>query len=274
MLDLLRTKFSLIWLKLTWKIFSWLSDPKLITLGLLIFTAVIVLAAGSRYRRRMLTASLALLGTYWFIISPFFSIPATHLLTSFVPPDTGESADAIVVLARKSSIQGDRYNTALDMIETGRADRLLIMGRYQGKRVFESLVKRNLSPEVLMSALCVRTTKQEAYSAAALLGNTGLSKIILITDAPHMLRAWLTFKGLGFTVIPHIEAMPAATPHHNRSFLAIREYFGLVSYAALGRFQKESATDLFQRASDLAETFPPSRCFMTAFQIRQSLPSS
>ncbi len=273
MLDTLRTKFGLFWPQFTWKVFRWLSNRKVVTLVLLVFAVVMLLAVGPAYKRQTLFAGLILIGGYWLIISPLFSKPAIQLLTSFVPPDTGEPVDAVVVLARNPYIQGDRYSTAVDMIENGRADRLLIIGNHQGKRVFQGLVQRNLSPEVLMSAMSARTTKQEAYLAAAALGNRGFNKIILITDPPHMLRAWLTFQGLGFTVIPHIEPLPSSVPHHNRSFLAIREYLGLVSYGALGRFQRASAHDLSQRASALAKHLPLERCFMTADQIRQSLSS-
>ncbi|NJL45158.1 MAG: YdcF family protein [Leptolyngbyaceae cyanobacterium SM2_3_12] len=186
-------------------------------------------------------------------------------------PRSGQPADAIVVLARNSDIQGDRYSTAIRMVEQGRAAKLLIMGRVQGVKVFEQLQQRQLPADGLLSAVCVRTTKQEAYSAAAALGPRGLHKIILITDPPHMLRAWLSFKSLGFTVVPHIEPIPQWVAHHERSFLAIREYFGLLSYAALGRFQPPPPNSLVQPKPAIAEDLPPDSCFINAEQIQQSI---
>ncbi|HZG38820.1 MAG TPA: YdcF family protein [Nodosilinea sp.] len=231
-------------------------------------------ASSRRYKRRMVAAGLGLLGGYWFLISPLFSIPATQLLVRLVPPDRGETADAVVVLARASYIQGDRYTTAVDMIEAGRAPNLLVMGRAQGGLVLETMEKRNLSPSSLLSATCVRTTNHEAESAVASLGAKGLSRIILITDSPHMLRAWLIFKSFGFSVIPHIEPLPPEMPHNRRSFLAIREYLGLVSYAALGRFHNQSPSALPAAAQAIANDFPTDRCFMTVDQIRQFSSSS
>lgn len=262
------------WPKFTWGLFHLLSSAKLMTLTLLVITVVLFLASGARYRRRAVTASLGVLAAYWFMISPLFSMPANYLLGRFVPPDTGASAGAIVVLARDSTARGDRYNTAVDMVAEARAPKLLIMGENFGSRVLLALEKRRLPADGLLTARCVRTTKDEAYAAGAILGSQGVSSIILITDQPHMLRAWLTFKSLGFSVIPHPEPIPDWVASHERSFLAIREYLGLISYAALGRFENRPASELPQVAQAALTDFPRDRCLMTTDQIRQSLPSS
>ncbi|OKH47142.1 hypothetical protein NIES30_14285 [Phormidium tenue NIES-30] len=271
MLELLRSVLGQYWPKLTWKLYYWFSSPKKVTLALLVIAAVALVASKPKYRRRLTVGSLGLLVAYWFVLSPLFATPATALLSSFVPTDNGESADAIVVLARNSRLQGDRYNTALGMVAEGRSPNLLIMGRSQGNDVLKALDERNLSPNLMLSAVCVRTTKQEAESAAAALGARGLKQIILITDTPHMLRAWLTFKGLGFTVIPHVEPLPEEVVSRERSVLAIREYLGLASYAVLGRFEGQSPNTLPEVAKAVADDFPADRCFMTAEQIRQAL---
>ena len=274
MVELIKGFLRTYWTKFTWELFDWLSSARAVTLTLLVFTAVMVIAGRPRYRWRMATLGLSLLAAYWFVVSPLFSVPATQLLVRLVPPDTGATADAVVVLARESAIQGGRYDTAVDMVDSGRAPQMLVMGRAQGNQVFRQLEQRNLSPDGLLSAVCVRTTYNEAHSASAILGTRGATNIILITDAPHMLRAWLTFKSLGFTVIPHIEPLPDWIPHHERSFLAIREYLGLISYAALGRFEQRSVSDLPAMATEMLAKYPLDNCFMTADQIRRSLSSS
>ncbi|WP_017298600.1 YdcF family protein [Nodosilinea nodulosa] len=274
MVELVRSIFGRYWPKFTWKLFYWLSDPHVVTLTLLVFTAVMLLASGRRYKQQMVILGLGLLIAYWLMISPLFSAAATRLLVSFVPPDRGEPADAVVVLARDGQIEGDRHSTAVSMVAAGRAPNLLVMGRAQGMKVLRELERRQLSPARFLSSTCVRTTNHEAESAVAALGSKGLSRIILITDPPHMLRAWLIFKSFGFSVIPHIEPMPPEVAANQRSLLAIREYLGLVSYAALGRFHNRPSSALPQEAQAFANTFPADRCFMTAEQIRQSLSSS
>ncbi|WP_035988061.1 YdcF family protein [Leptolyngbya sp. KIOST-1] len=268
MLELLRSVFGLYWPKLTWKLYYWFISPKKVTLTLLAIAVVALIVSRPRYRRRMMGACMALLVAYLFLLSPLFSAPATALLSSFVPADSGQPADAVVVLARAGRLQGDRYETALDMVATGRSPNLLIMGRSQGADVVKALDQRHLSPH-LVSAVCVQTTKQEAESAAAALGAKGLQNIVLITDTPHMLRAWLTFRGLGFTVMPHVEPLPATVGYRERSLLAIREYLGLASYALLGRLQGQSPNTLSEVAKAVADDFPADRCFMTADQLRQ-----
>ncbi|PSN11657.1 hypothetical protein C7271_24365 [filamentous cyanobacterium CCP5] len=268
MLESLRNVIRHYWPKLTWKLYYWFMDPQKVTLALLVVAVVAMVLSKPRFRRKMVAACLALIAGYLFLLSPLFSVPATALLSSFVPTDTGEPADAIVVLARTGRIQGDRYGTALDMVAAGRSSNLLIMGRAQAAEVVKASDERNLAPNMI-SAVCVRTTKQEAESAAAALGTRGLNKIVLITDTPHMLRAWLTFKGLGFTVMPHVEPLPADVGIRERSLLAIREYLGLVSYGVLGRFQGQSPNTLPEVAKAMADVFPANQCFMTADQIRQ-----
>ncbi|HIK46871.1 MAG TPA: YdcF family protein, partial [Leptolyngbyaceae cyanobacterium M65_K2018_010] len=259
------------WTQLTWGLYNWLSSAKAVTLTLVVFTAVAMLASTPRYRRSMMLTGVLLLGAYWFVVSPLFSIPATRLLTHFVPQDTGQTVDAIVVLARPREAEGDRYHSAVTLFEAGRADQLLIMGQSGARRVFAELEQRHLATDRLTSAVCARTTKHEAELAVAALGDQGFKRILLLTDQPHMLRAWLTFKGFGFTVTPWMEPLPNWVAHHERSFLAIREYLGLISYALLGRLQAPEPGEFNQLVAQARENYPPQYCFMTADQIRQSL---
>ncbi|MEO1068366.1 MAG: YdcF family protein [Cyanobacteria bacterium J06638_6] len=270
MLDLIQGVFHTYWPRFTWTIFLWLSSARLVTLTLLGFTAVMAFASGRRHRRRMVTIGLALLATYWIVVSPLFSVPSTALLARFVPPDTGGTADAIVVLGRERSAEGDRYTTTVDLAANSRAPEILVMGDNNARKVFRGLEKRNLPTDGLLSATCITTTQEEADSAWAILGPQGVKKIILITDTPHMLRAWLTFKSIGFEVIPHIEPISPWVAHHERSFLALREYLGLASYALLGRFKQQPASNLTQVSQQISAEFPLNQCFLTADQIKQS----
>lgn len=271
MLQRLREIVGGFWPDLTWGLYGWLSKPAAVTLALLVVVGVMLLARQQRFRRRMIKGSLTVLVVYWVIISPLFSIPATYLLVRFAPPDTGESADAIVVLARAPDITGDRYDTAVTMVDNNRANSLLIMGRYQSAEVLQELDQRNIDPALLLSVVCAGTTKQEAALAAAALEPRGLKQIILITDPIHMLRAWLTFKSLGFSVIPHAEPLPEKLASYRQSFHVIREYLGLASYAALGRFERRSSDELPEIAEDAADMFPLQKCLMNSGQIRQNL---
>ncbi len=269
MLDALRSFIGLRWTRFSWGLYNLLTSPFAVTLALLVFIAVMLLARSPRVRRWMTRGAIALLGTYWFVISPLFAIPATQLLVQFVPKDAGQAADAVVVLTRGREIEGDRYNMAVDMVATGRVPRVFVTGRQQSINLVEKVQQNNLAKEQILGTVCARTTRQEAYSAASILGPQGINSIVLITDSPHMLRSWLTFKSLGFSVIPHIAPLPQQVGWSDRSFLAVREYLGLISYAALGRFNQRPPESLSQPANDILEDFPAERCAITSERLRQ-----
>ncbi|MBD2260659.1 YdcF family protein [Pseudanabaena sp. FACHB-2040] len=268
MLETLRSFFGLFWIRFSWKMYGWLTSPYKVTLGLLILMGFLLLFSSARLRRQIIKAAVVVLAAYWFLISPVFSSLAVQVLVNFVPQDTGQPADAVVVLARKKEIEGERYNSAISLLESGRVPQILTLGRSQSVRTFQLLQQRNLPAEGKLSGVaCAWTTKQEAQSVASILGPQGIKNIILITDSPHMLRSWLTFKSVGFAVTPYIEPLPATVRSSDRTFLAMREYLGLLSYAVLGRF-KPSTTPLPQLAQEAAEEFPPERCAITLEAIR------
>ncbi|MFH7242305.1 MAG: YdcF family protein [Spirulina sp.] len=268
MVEMLRALVGSYWPKFSWGIYTYLASAKLMTLTLGVLIIVALFAGGRRYRRRLVATGLGLLGAYWLLISPLFSVPATALLTQFVPADQGQSADAIVVLARPREAEGDRYRTAITMLSAGRAPQMLVMGRIAAVHVWEQLQQTHQSADQITGAVCVKTTKHEAESATAFLVSQGARRIILITDQPHMLRAWLLFKGYGFEVIPRMEPWADWVPHHERSFLAIREYLGLVSYALLGRFRQSSPEQFPELVAETLQRFPMDRCFWSAEQIQ------
>ncbi|MGG6296281.1 YdcF family protein [Leptolyngbya sp. AN02str] len=237
MLDFLRMLIGRRWTRFTWGLYEWFLDPRLVTLAILVTFGVLLLLSSRRYRKRLLTLLMVVLGSYWFMLSPLFATPATAALVRFIPKDSGTPADAVVVLARGDEIEGDRYQSALELVEQGRAPRMFVTGSGNLVSTFLMLQEQAVDPTLLSGTVCARTTKDEAYSTAAILGSEGAKTIILITDPPHMLRSMLTFQGVGFQVIPHVEPAPPTLTTAERSLLAVREYLGLVSYGLLGRFR-------------------------------------
>lgn len=268
MVETLRSLVGSYWPNFSWGIYTYFVSARLVTLTLGVLILVALFTGGRRYRRRLVTTGLGLLGAYWLMISPLFSVPATALLTQFVPADTGQSADAIVVLARPREAEGDRYDIATTMLSAGRAPQLLVMGGQKATQMWEHLQQGQHPVDSLTGVLCVRTTKHEAEAATAFLASQGIQRIILITDKPHMLRSFLLFQGYGFEVIPHMASWADWVPHHERSFLAIREYLGLVSYALLGRFRQPSPEQFPELVAETVERFPLDRCFWSAEQIQ------
>jgi len=76
--------------------------------------------------------------------------------------------------------------------------------------------------------------------SAQMLRQRQAKRLILITDSPHMLRSLLTFRSLGFEVIPEPIPLPSDLPSIAVSITALREYVGLMSYASAGRFHSRA----------------------------------
>jgi uncharacterized SAM-binding protein YcdF (DUF218 family) len=51
-----------------------------------------------------------------------------------------------------------------------------------------------------------------------------------------MARSQLTFRSLGFEVIPHPSPLPGSMNSERQQFLVIREWAGLITYGILGRY--------------------------------------
>lgn len=183
-------------------------------------------------------AAIALL-VYLFLISPTLSSLMTASLTWFVPADSGASADAIVVLGRGETASGRRYEAAAQLWQNQRASKIFVTSQDNFIHMAELLKQKQIPTQILSGTNCVMTTYDEAVLTAAILGTQGVEHIILVTDPPHMLRSLLTFKGMGFSVTPHITPLPVEMSSAERSFLALREYPGLLSYALLGRFNQQ-----------------------------------
>lgn len=232
-MSILRSLVDGNWLKFNWGLYEILINPRLVTLVILLVAGLLILGGYPVWRKRILRGLMIALFAYWVIISPPFVALAEGLLMSAVPVDSGDTADAIVVLARGEEEMGDRYPQSLQLLDEGRAPRLFITGRFNFGRVGRLLEDYDVSLQQLSGTNCARTTKDEALWASTLMGPEGVRRIILVTDRPHMLRAYLTFRWRGFSVIPHPIALNISSARH--SMLTLREYLGLVSYAVLGR---------------------------------------
>lgn len=273
MFDNLRRFVTTHWVDLNWALYDKLSSPKRVSLALimLLLIAWVGLRKGSQIRRWTARGAIASLLLYWLIIAPITASLLTHILVSFVPADSGGKADAIVVLTRSEDVMGDRYEEAIELWKAKRAPRLFVTSQ-ENFELTQKLIQAQGYPPAMVSATeCARTTKDEATSAAAILGPQGIKTVILMTDAPHMLRAFLTFQGVGFSVIPHpVDLSPSLRPA-KRSFLVVREYASLVSYAFLGRLQPQTYAALKEPSPDLLQSIQERGCSLESKeQVKQA----
>lgn len=232
------------WTHFSWSVFYGLSQPWLVILLLLSLILVMQRLSHSRWRRKLSRSFTLLLLIYLIVISPPIASLLSQGLVQFVPIDSGAQSDAIVVLSRGTEAVGSRYELAIRLWQTNRAPRIFVTAENNVQYMLSLLHQKNISSRVLSGTACALTTQDEASSTAVILGPRGIRKIILITDPPHMLRSLLTFKSFGFSVIPDMSPLSPQLSSITLSLLALREYVGLLSYAALGRFQPHPLHEL------------------------------
>ncbi|MEO0988488.1 MAG: YdcF family protein [Cyanobacteria bacterium J06639_14] len=245
-----------IWTTFTWTLFHWLSEPKLfvpIGLGITLGVFVTKLPAWMKPLRRILPVLLA---SYFVLATPGAASLLIKGLTVILPPGTDQSVDAIVVLSRNDDLGYSRYTLALQLWRENRAPKIFVTSFGRVGYMTDRLKREALPMKILDGTACARTTYEEASSAAVLLRPQNVERIILITDPPHLLRSVLTFRAFGFEVFPQVASFHAELPAVQKSLLALREYFGLVSYAVLGRFSKQS----LDKTSFAGDRTQPSEC--------------
>lgn len=262
MFETLRRFVTTHWVDLNWALYDKLSSPKRVSLALIIIVigAWVGLRKRPQLRRLISRAAIATLLLYWLIISPITAPLLTGVLLNVLPTDPGGKADAIVVLTRSEDVMGDRYQLALDLWKAQRAPRLFVTTEKNFELVQEIIQGHGYPTQIVSATGCARTTKDEATSTAAILGPQGIKTIILMTDAPHILRAYLTFQGVGFSVMPHPVDLPPSLSSAKRSFLVVREYISLASYAFLGRLQPKPDDSLEHPAADLLQSMSDREC--------------
>ena len=232
------------WTRFSWSLFYGLGEPWRVIALLLSLMVMSYFLSRTLWKQRLSGLLALLLLIYLIVISP----PAASLmlkgLVQFVPTDSSGQSDAIVVLSRGKEVRGARYNLAVELWQEKRSPRIFVTDRGNVEQMLKLLKQKNISSQVLSGTACALTTQDEAVSTATILGPQGMKKITLITDPPHMLRSVLTFKSMGFSVIPVMSPLSPQLSSAKLSLLALREYIGLLSYFVLGRFQQRSPDEL------------------------------
>lgn len=241
-----------IWARFTWYIFGWLANPLLMVSTLLVLVILPWLIRPLPRKRFFSGTAAVFLALYVTLTAPPTVMVGNYLLTHFVPSDSGGKADAIVILGRGWEFRQERVDVATKLWQQQRADIVFASGRNDAPPLIQMLIEQGIPPQVVDGEPCSRTTEENAQLTAAVLKPRGVKRILLVTDSPHLLRSFLTFRSLGFEVIPHPSPLPANLSFPRKAFLVAREYLGIVSYGVRGRFspRNPSSTEMAQTGSD------------------------
>jgi uncharacterized SAM-binding protein YcdF (DUF218 family) len=209
--------------------------PILVVLPLLFLILLPWIVPRFRWKRLWSGFGTLLLVTYFSAQFPLTTAVANKGLVTFIPPDRGQTADAIVILGRGETFRDSRVNVAANLWESQRAPLIFASGSGDGSEIVKQLKLLGIPTEALNEEHCSQTTKENALFTASVLQPQGVKRIILVTDPPHMLRSLLTFRNVGFEVIPHKSPVPHLT-QTRKAMMMLYEYMGLVKYGLKGEF--------------------------------------
>lgn len=157
-----------------------------------------------------------------------------------IPKDSGSTVDAIVVLGRGLGSIPNRADLAAVLWQRGRAPFIFASGLPEAEAIMRQLNNKDVPAAALQGEKCSLTTEENALFTAIALNPQGVRRILLVTDPLHMLRSLLTFRSLGFEVIPRTTSTTDIATSELASASVRRETAALLGYALLGRFWTRS----------------------------------
>lgn len=250
------------WGAMIWRVLRWLLSPAKVISVLMVAIALVWLVRSIRRKWVWSGCGVLLLAAYLLLISPLGVNASSQLLVNLLPQDSGDRADAIVVLGRGDGMRPQRVQVAADLWKADRAPIVFASGRRDALEIAQGLEAQNVPGSAIDGESCSRTTEENALFTSLLLKPRQMQRIVLVTDPPHMLRSLLTFRSLGFEVIPHPNPLPPDFGTRQQASLVFREYFSLMGYGALGRFWRRDVppgtTVAVERAIEVATVEPRS----------------
>lgn len=168
-----------------------------------------------------------------------------------LPPDSGDTVQAIVVLGRGYELRQGRLERVEKLWQQNRAPNVFASGMLDAEFMLEQFETNGIPKTVLSGERCSQSTEENALFTSAVLYPQQVQKILLITDSPHMLRAVLMFRALGFEVIPHAIPLSAQWSTLRKSQMVVREYLGLLKYSLDDRFRQRSVEELRNPPTDV-----------------------
>ena len=223
------------WTEFTWGLMNFLIHPA-VAIAIVVAVGVFVAINWKHQRIRRWIAGISLS-----LIAILIALPVigSYGLPSFVPADSGETADAIVVLGRGEDLLESRKRVALELFAAGRAPLIFVSGKSDAPSLVEALEAEGFAKNQLEGEACSRTTAENGKYTAQVLMPQQVKRVILVTDPPHMLRSSLVLRSVGFEVDHRMSPFPPSFSRYRRQVFAARETISFATYGLLGRFRSK-----------------------------------
>jgi uncharacterized SAM-binding protein YcdF (DUF218 family) len=205
--------------------------------------SVLWLIASRRWRYRIiLPMAIVILICFGFTM-PFTVELALNGFVAALPKDTGEPVDAIVILGRGLPLRHQRVKVATQQWQTGRSPKIFASGQTDATPMLEALKIQGIPVQALAGESCSMSTEENGLFTSLVLNPQQNQKILLITDAPHMLRSLLTFRRFGYTPIPQVSPLVPTWGAKEKSKVMMREVLGIIGYGITGRLSSLTKTE-------------------------------
>lgn len=227
---------------------------------LLALIGILWVVSSRRWKYWLVTPAAVIVVVYLVVTSPPLVALANWRMLSFLPADSGATVDAIVVLGRGQEFNNERIEVTAQLWQALRAPKIFASGITDAPKMIEVLKAENIPGRALSGESCSQNTQENALFTAAVLRPEGVRQILLVTDPPHMVRSFLLFRNLGFTVIPHTSPLPPYWTSKEEANLLMREYLGLAGYAFQGRLNQQPPSEFKQLPAEVLEKLSAWNC--------------
>jgi uncharacterized SAM-binding protein YcdF (DUF218 family) len=214
-----------------------------------------------RLWKRRVILPVAIIGLILlFATSPLMLALANQGLIFSLPQDSGEKVDAVVILGRGEPLRARRVEFGAEIWEQKRAPILFVSGMLDAEEILTQLAQKGLPKSKISGERCSQTTEENAQFTTALLYPKGIQKILLLTDAPHMLRAQILFQNYGFKVIPHMIPLPLQWSTIKQLKVVLREYAALLNYQWNGYLRPRTQEEIVNPSEKVSDRLKNWNC--------------
>ena len=214
---------------------------------------ILWLIASRRWRRRVILPMTIVIMLYIVLTAPFTIDIALKAFLLPLPKDTGSPVDAMVILGRGPQFRNQRVDLAAQQWQTGRTSKVFASGRIDAAQILKDLTERGIPRQVLGGEECSLTTEENGSFTSAILDPHRNQKILLITDAPHMLRSFLVFQRFGYTPIPQVSPLSATWSPRKKASVIMREGAGLAVYGLAEWLKPKTAAGIANSHKDAVQ---------------------
>lgn len=204
---------------------------------------------------------LGLLSLGMLFLFPILLNLPIKILAYLLPRGQAESAEVVIILGRGPNKLADRAVTAAHLFHEEPID-IFVSGMTDAPQIIKTLKEMGVPETSLSGERCSQTTWENALFSEILLDSTNNQHIVLITDDPHIVRAYLVFKGFGFDVTPHVVSSDNIVSWFSasRTRQAFREYVALINYAVTGKFDFEGKSEQQAYAAEARQKIADWNC--------------